>query len=48
MQRSVGGEQFVRSTEVVRFSEGPFSEVTLYLLTAGIDHDFFGILIFSN
>ena len=30
MLQSVGGKQFVRSTEVVRFSECPLSEVPLY------------------
>ena len=30
MLKSVGGEQFVRSMEVVRFSEGPLSEDPLH------------------
>ena len=30
MLQSVGGKQFVRSTEVVCFSECPLSEVPLY------------------
>ena len=30
MLQSVGGKQFVRSAEVVRFSECPLSEVALY------------------
>ena len=33
MLQSVGGKQFVRSTEVVRFSECPLSEVPLYTAT---------------
>ena len=31
--QSCGGKQFVRSTEVVRFSEFPLSEVPLYIYT---------------
>ena len=31
MLRPVGGRQFVRSTEVVRFSECPLSQIPLYL-----------------
>ena len=30
MVRSIGGTGFVRCTEVVRFSEGPLLEVSLY------------------
>ena len=31
MVRSIGGTGFVRCTEVVRFSEGPLLEVSLYI-----------------
>ena len=40
MLQSVGGNQFVRSTEVVRFSECPLSEVPLYTIARqGTDHE---------
>ena len=34
MVKSIGGKWAVRSTEVVRFSEGPLLEVSLYFSVA--------------
>ena len=36
MVRSIGGIAFVRCTEVVRFSESPLLEVSLYIICGGV------------
>ena len=38
MRRSAGGMWFVRCTEVVRFSECPLSEVSLYIIATGLQN----------
>ena len=44
MVKSIGGKWAVRSTEVVRFSEGPLLEVSLYYVNdhAEISEDAYG------
>ena len=35
MGRAIGGTEFVRCTEIVRLSESPLLEVSLYVIQAG-------------